>query len=68
MAGLIGSLQCEENADANEDGTTNAIDAALILQLTAGLLPNLPPKPRLTVFATCGMMLAFSHAGSTRRR
>ncbi len=42
-AGLVGSLSCQENADANEDGITNAIDAALILQLTAGLLPSLPP-------------------------
>ena len=42
-AGLVGSLSCEENADANEDGRVDSIDAALILQLTAGLLANLPP-------------------------
>lgn len=42
-AGLVGSLSCEENADANEDGRVDSIDAALILQLTAGLLPFLPP-------------------------
>ncbi len=42
-AGLVGSLSCQENADANEDGSVDSIDAALILQLTAGLLPSLPP-------------------------
>ena len=42
-AGLVGSLSCQENADANEDGGVDSIDAALILQLTAGLLPSLPP-------------------------
>ncbi|MCH8064694.1 MAG: hypothetical protein IIC90_02565, partial [Chloroflexi bacterium] len=41
--GLVGSLSCEENADANEDGSVNSIDAALILQHIAGLLPTLPP-------------------------
>ncbi len=43
VAGLVGSLSCEENADTNEDGTVNAIDATLILQHIAGLLPTLPP-------------------------
>lgn len=42
-AGLVGSLSCQENADANDDDTINAIDAALILQFSAGLLPSLPP-------------------------
>ncbi len=39
VAGLTGSLACEENADVNESGDVNAIDAALILQFSAGLLP-----------------------------
>ncbi|MCH8065457.1 MAG: hypothetical protein IIC90_06475, partial [Chloroflexi bacterium] len=43
VAGLVGSLSCEENADSNEDGSVNSIDAALILQHIAGLLPTLPP-------------------------
>jgi len=42
-AGIIPSLACEQNADANLDGQVNAIDAALILQFTAGLLSHLPP-------------------------
>ena len=29
--------------DANGDGSVNAIDATLVLQLVAGLLPSLPP-------------------------
>jgi hypothetical protein len=36
-AGLIGSLDCEENADVNGDGRVNAVDAALVLQHVAGL-------------------------------
>ena len=43
VAGLVGSLSCEENADTNEDGSVNSIDATLILQHIAGLLPTLPP-------------------------
>ncbi len=42
-AGLIGSLQCEENADVNASGAIDSIDAALILQFTAGLTEALPP-------------------------
>ena len=37
-AGLIGSLACESAADVNGDGSVNSIDAALILQINAGLL------------------------------
>lgn len=43
IAGLVGSLSCEANADVNGDGAVNAIDVALILQFTAGLLDQLPP-------------------------
>jgi hypothetical protein len=32
------------NGDANKDGTTNAIDAALVLQYGAGLLPSINPS------------------------
>ena len=41
VAGLTGSLACEENADVNESGDVNAIDAALILQFVAGLVGSL---------------------------
>ena len=43
VAGLFGSLPCQQNADVNGDGAVNSIDSALILQFTAGLLPSLPP-------------------------
>lgn len=43
IAGLVGSLSCEANADVNGDGTINSIDSVLILQFTAGLLDQLPP-------------------------
>ncbi len=43
VAGLAGSLSCEETADVNTDGDVNAIDATLILQHIVGLLPTLPP-------------------------
>ena len=43
VAGLVGSLSCEENADVNTDGAVNSIDATLILQHIVGLLPTLPP-------------------------
>ena len=42
-AGLLGSLNCQQNADVNGDGEVNSIDAALILQFSAGLLDSLPP-------------------------
>jgi alpha-tubulin suppressor-like RCC1 family protein len=32
------------DGDANKDGTTNAIDAALVLQYTAGLVPSINPS------------------------
>jgi len=32
------------NGDANKDGRTNAIDAALVLQYSAGLLPSINPS------------------------
>ena len=41
IARLIDTLECEELADVNGDGTLNAIDAALTLQFVAGLI-NLP--------------------------
>ena len=43
VAGLIGSLPCQDAADVNADGIVNAIDAALVLQFVAGLIPGLPP-------------------------
>ncbi len=41
VAGLAGSLPCEDAADVNESGDVNAIDAALILQFVAGLVGSL---------------------------
>ncbi|MCH7699850.1 MAG: hypothetical protein IH865_12995 [Chloroflexi bacterium] len=38
VAGLIGSLPCEDAADVNGDGAITSVDAALILQRVAGLL------------------------------
>jgi len=37
-AGLLASLPCPHNADANGDGVVNAVDALAILQHAAGLL------------------------------
>ena len=42
-AGLLDSLNCQQNADVNGDSRVDSIDAALILQYTAGLLDRLPP-------------------------
>jgi hypothetical protein len=42
-AGLFLPLPCAGAADVDENGTVNAIDAALILQLVAGLIDHLPP-------------------------
>ena len=42
-AGVISFLFCQESADVNGDGDTTSIDAAIILQFTAGLIPSLPP-------------------------
>jgi hypothetical protein len=41
-AGLIGSLLCAQNGDVNHSGGIDALDALLILQLDAGLIPSLP--------------------------
>jgi hypothetical protein len=41
-AGLLGGLDCQENADVNHDGAIDSIDVALILQFSAGLLSSLP--------------------------
>ena len=43
IAGLVGSLPCEQNADVNLDGNIDSLDAILILQFVAGLISNLPP-------------------------
>ncbi len=42
VAGLLGTLTCQDAADVNESGGINSIDAALILQLTAGFFERLP--------------------------
>ena len=42
VAGLIGSLPCEDNGDVNGDGNITSVDAALILQFVAGLIGSLP--------------------------
>ncbi len=36
-------LPCPGGADVSLDGTTNPIDAALILQFQSGLIRSLPP-------------------------
>jgi hypothetical protein len=41
VAGLF-VLQFSENADVDQDGDVDAIDAALTLQAIAGLIPGLP--------------------------
>ena len=41
-AGLVAELACADLADANQDGDVTAVDAALILQFGAGLIPSLP--------------------------
>ncbi len=43
VAGLLGTLPCQDAADVNVSGGINSIDAALILQLTAGFFATLPP-------------------------
>ena len=42
-AGLIPSLACIQDADVNEDGFINAIDAALLIQFRAFPIESLPP-------------------------
>ncbi len=42
IAGLVGSLQCQEDGDVNGSGDINSIDAAIVLQFVAGLVPSLP--------------------------
>jgi len=41
-AGLLNSLPCEGSADVNGDGDIDVLDAALVLQLDAGLIDELP--------------------------
>lgn len=36
-------MRREDSVDVNSDDTVNSLDAALILQFTAGLLVGLPP-------------------------
>ena len=43
IAGLVGSLPCEDAADVDLDGDIDAVDAALVLQFVAGLIGTLPP-------------------------
>ena len=40
LAGLVGSLPCQENADVDGNGVVDVIDAALILQLDAGFIDS----------------------------
>ena len=40
LAGLVGSLLCQENADVDRSGIVDVIDAALILQLDAGFIDS----------------------------
>ena len=42
-AGLRETRPCQGNADANGSGGVDSIDAALSLQVVAGLVSNLPP-------------------------
>ena len=42
VAGLVGSLACQDAADVNGDGEVTSVDAALILQFVAGLVGSLP--------------------------
>ena len=41
VAGLVGSLPCEDAGDVNDSGDVNSIDATIILQFVAGLIPSL---------------------------
>ena len=41
VAGLVGSLPCEDAGDVNDSGDVNSIDATLILQFVAGLISSL---------------------------
>jgi Tol biopolymer transport system component len=40
------ALPCPARGDVNKDGTTNSLDALLVLQSVAGLLPSLPNDER----------------------
>ncbi len=42
ITGLRTGFSCAEGADVSEDGTTDAVDAALVLQFSAGMLERLP--------------------------
>jgi hypothetical protein len=39
---MVTSLPCFSAADVNRDGRVDALDAVLILQYAAGLVPALP--------------------------
>lgn len=41
VAGLVGSLPCEDAGDVNDSGDVNSIDASIILQFVAGLISSL---------------------------
>ncbi|MCH8994887.1 MAG: hypothetical protein IH959_07960 [Chloroflexi bacterium] len=41
VAGLVGSLPCEDAGDVNDSSEVNSIDATIILQFVAGLIPSL---------------------------
>lgn len=43
VAAILPAFPCPDLADVNHDGTVSVVDAALILQFSAGLLSQLPP-------------------------
>ncbi len=42
IAGLLSSLDCEDDADVNQNGVVDSIDVAIVLQFVAGLISSLP--------------------------
>jgi len=40
---LVTTLPNVASGDVNQNGAVNAVDAALVLQFVAGLIPSLPP-------------------------